>query len=168
MDRRSRATGQAASSAGLHSCRGRDWPWPARSGKRVLMNGRILERPKSSNQPSRVYIYQQGVNLPGKPFLYYQTTMLLDIPQGDMKAPDVPPPAFIGPSDVQDVSHADTLFATVEVLIKAMGSNVSEAEVAEHLRVEKRQAKAWLERLASEGRYSRTKRPIRYIRTLFS
>ena len=115
-----------------------------------------------------------GIHLPARSESPWETLPLLPddnaigYPTTDIEAPDVSPPAFIGPSDIQDVSHADTLFATVEVLIKAMGNSVSDAEVAEHLRVEKRQAKVWLERLASEGRYSRTKRPIRYIRTLFS
>ena len=74
----------------------------------------------------------------------------------------------VGQSDIQDVSYADVLFTTVEELIKAMGNSVSEAEVVQYLRVEKRQAKAWLQRLASEGKYSRTTRPVRYNRTLFS
>ena len=68
----------------------------------------------------------------------------------------------------QDESYADALFATVETLIKAMGNSVSEGEVVQKLRVENRQAKAWLQRLASEGKYTRTTRPVRYIRTLFS
>ena len=86
----------------------------------------------------------------------------------DMEAPDVSHTPSMGQSDIQDVSYADALFTTVEALIKAMGNSVSEAEVVQHLRVEKIQAKAWLQRLASEGKYSRATRPVRYIRTLFS
>ena len=114
-----------------------------------------------------------GTHVPARRESLWETLPLPDdnaigYSQEDMEAPDVPPTADMGPSYVQDIPHADALFATVEVLIKAMGNSVSEAQVAEHLRVEKRQAKAWLQRLASEGKYSRTKGPARYVRTLFS
>ena len=127
--------------------------------------------PRTPEEFKSVFV---DIHLPARSESPWETLPLLPddnaigYPIRDVKAPDVPPPAFIEPSEIHDVSHADTLFATVKVLIKAMGSSVSDAEVAEHLRVEKRQAKVWLERLASEGMYSRTKRPIRYIRTLFS
>lgn len=77
------------------------------------------------------------------------------------------PPAM-EPSHFPDISPADTLFATVERLLEAIGTSLKEEDVATYLQVEKRQAKAWLERLVREGKYLRKTRPVRYVRSLVS
>ena len=141
-------------------------------GLRALRQKGALEWPNPIT-PEEFKSAFAGTHLPARRESLWETLPLPDdnaigYSPKDMEAPGVPPPASMGLSDAQDVSHADALFATVEALIKAMGNSVSEAEVVEHLRVEKRQAKAWLQRLASEGKYSRTKGPVRYVRTLFS
>ena len=67
--------------------------------------------------------------------------------------------------EAQESSPADTLFAVFEKLVEDMGSPVKVSDVSECLHVDRKQAMAWLERLVSEGKYTRQKRPITYVRT---
>ena len=77
-------------------------------------------------------------------------------------------PPFIEPSHAPDISPADTLFATVAQLLEAIEVPIKEEDAAAYLQVEKRQAKAWLERLVREGKYLRKNKPVRYVRSLVS
>ena len=89
-------------------------------------------------------------------------------PWGD-SAVTVPPARLTGGSEpnaaIKDLSPADYLFAEVEKLIDDVGSPVRESDIADHLRIEKKQAGAWLQRLVDEGKYVRKSRPVRYVRS---
>ena len=59
----------------------------------------------------------------------------------------------------------EVLLAKVEELLESLGPEVTEAEVAEYLDVEQRQASSWLKRLTEKGNYTKPGRVSRYVRT---
>lgn len=59
-------------------------------------------------------------------------------------------------------SPAEELFAKVKEILKRMETPKTDAEVAEELNVSKSQAKAWLQRLVSEGVLQKLSQPVRY------
>ena len=65
---------------------------------------------------------------------------------------------------LEQIPAADALFAKVEELLSSMGTSITESDVTGHLQVEKNQARVWLKRLVSEGKYKRLTRPVRYVK----
>ncbi len=74
------------------------------------------------------------------------------------------PTIHVKQNALEQIPAADALFAKVEELLRSMGTSITESDVTGYLQVEKKQAKAWLKRLVSEGKYKRLTRPIRYAK----
>lgn len=92
------------------------------------------------------------------------TTTLLegDTPTG---APTTTPVADLAAETVDHpVAPADKLYAKVEELIATISAPINDTDVAEYLNIDKRQAKAWLERLVADRKYVKLSRPVRYER----
>ena len=67
-------------------------------------------------------------------------------------------------SEVTEMPASDILFVTFEKLIEDIGSQITVSEVADHLKIEKKQATNWLKRLTDEGKYTRVGRSMKYTR----
>jgi DNA processing protein len=85
-------------------------------------------------------------------------------------APIAPPTNLDGKPEVaaavleEKVSAAASLFAKVLELAQQIEKEMSEAEISEYLGVCKPQAKAWIQRLVSDGVLVKKTKPIRYSR----
>lgn len=90
--------------------------------------------------------------------------VIVEIEEGDAATEVYQSPASQEATKIPDVYPADILFATVEHLIDSMGDAVTESSVVDHLQVQNKQAKAWLERLVNEGKYRKLSRPARYVK----
>ena len=83
---------------------------------------------------------------------------------------NAPAPIAMQPSIAENntgctATAGEALLAKVEELLAALGPEVTEAEVAEYLNVEQRQASSWLKRLTEKGHYTKPGRVSRYVRT---
>ena len=67
-------------------------------------------------------------------------------------------------ASVRDTSPSEALLAKVEELLLSIETPTTESDVASYLNVSRNQAREWLKRLVLQGKYERSKRPVRYIR----
>ena len=65
-----------------------------------------------------------------------------------------------------ELPASEALFKCVEELLRSLDTPTSESDVAAFLQVSATQAREWLKRLVTEGKYKRSIRPVRYDRTL--
>ena len=63
-----------------------------------------------------------------------------------------------------ELSAAEILFAMFEQLIDSLDSPVKESDVIDCLKIEKSQARAWLNRLVDEGKYEKINRRASYVK----
>ncbi len=73
---------------------------------------------------------------------------------------------LIESADSNGLPASEALFNCVEELLRSLDTPTSESDVASYLRVSTTQAREWLKRLVAEGKYTRSKRPVRYDRAI--
>ena len=148
-----RSGGEA--SAGLRGLRQKgalEWPDPQTPDEfRNIIAGEQLN---SNAEQSKFATFLTSVDVPIEPDQNDQAAQISESLQS------------IEPSYIPDICPAEALFATVEQLIDSMGTEVKESQVIDHLQIEKKQAQAWLKRLADEGKYKRINGPVRYVKVL--
>ena len=109
-----------------------------------------------------------GEYLPATAESHKQANFLTDdsaVVEPDKAAPGERQTPSAEPESAPELSAAETLFATAEQHIASLGDTVKEPDVMAHLKIEKKQAEAWLKRLVDEGKYERRKRPaVHYVK----
>ncbi len=144
---------KGAFSAGLQGLQRKGalpWPNPQTPNElREVLDGKQL--PPKTDSPKQETLLPNG-------------NAVIEPGQLDTATQIGPSLSFVEPAGTTEMSAADALFAAFEKLIEDVGSQVSESYVADHLKIEKKQATAWLKRLVDEGKYTRQGRPAKYIR----